>query len=148
MLAMRVTLDYGKTGLEVELPDDRVVGPLHIKPAAPLADPVAVLHQALANPIGTPPLAELARGRKDACILVCDITRPVPNPILLPPILKTLEDAGVRWSANADMPGGRFRLGNLITYSDQGRIHDCLADGVVDAGHDGDFELRADAVGA
>ena len=95
MLAMRVTLDYGKTGLEVELPDDRVVGPLHIKPAAPLADPVAVLHQALANPIGTPPLAELARGRKDACILVCDITRPVPNPILLPPILKTLEDAGI-----------------------------------------------------
>ena len=70
MLAMRVTLDYGKTGLEVELPDDRVVGPLHIKPAAPLADPVAVLHQALANPIGTPPLAELARGRKDACIPV------------------------------------------------------------------------------
>ena len=95
MLAMRVTLDYGKTGLEVELPDDRVVGPLHIKPAAPLADPVAVLHQALANPIGTPPLAELSRGRKDACILVCDITRPVPNPILLPPILKTLEDAGI-----------------------------------------------------
>ena len=50
-----------------------------------------------------------------------------------PAALKTLEDAGVRWSANADMPGGRVRLGNLITYSDQGRIHDCLADGVVDA---------------
>ena len=34
---MRVTLDYGKTGLSVELPDDGVVGPLAIRPATPLA---------------------------------------------------------------------------------------------------------------
>lgn len=50
-----------------------------------------------------------------------------------PAALKTLEDAGVRWTANADLPGGRVRLGNLITYADQSRIHDCLADGLVDA---------------
>src|SRR5690349_410049 len=92
---MRVTLDYGRTGLDVELPDDRVVGPLAIRPAAPLADPEAAVAKALASPIGTPPLAELARGRKDACILVCDITRPVPNRIILPPLLKTLEEQGI-----------------------------------------------------
>ncbi len=92
---MRVTLDYGRTGLDVELPDDRVVGPLAIRPAAPLADPETAVANALANPIGTPPLAELARGRKDACILVCDITRPVPNRIILPPLLKTLEEQGI-----------------------------------------------------
>ena len=34
---------------------------------------------ALEQPIGTPALREIARGRKDACILICDITRPVPN---------------------------------------------------------------------
>ena len=50
---MRVTLDYGKTGLDVELPAERVVGPLSIQPAAPLADPVDALNRALANPIGT-----------------------------------------------------------------------------------------------
>ncbi|MBI1324163.1 transporter substrate-binding domain-containing protein [bacterium] len=50
-----------------------------------------------------------------------------------PAALKTLEDAGIRWSANAQVPGGKVRLGNLITYSDQSRIHDCLADGIVDA---------------
>ena len=33
----------------------------------------------LAHPIGTPPLAELARGRRSACVAICDITRPVPN---------------------------------------------------------------------
>jgi nickel-dependent lactate racemase len=92
---MRVKLEYGKTGLDVELPDDRVVGPLAIRPAPPLENPEAVLREKLARPTGTPALAELARDRKSACILICDITRPVPNSLLLPPILKTLEDAGI-----------------------------------------------------
>jgi nickel-dependent lactate racemase len=92
---MRITLDYGRTGLEVELPDERVVGPLAIKPAAPLAHPETAVANAIANPIGSPPLAQLARGRKNACILVCDITRPVPNKIILPPLLRTLEEQGI-----------------------------------------------------
>jgi nickel-dependent lactate racemase len=92
---MRIKLDYGRTGLDVTLPDDRVVGPLEIRPAPPLANPEQALADALARPIGTPPLAELARGRKDACILVCDITRPVPNRLILPPLLRTLEGQGI-----------------------------------------------------
>ena len=48
-----------------------------------------------ASPIGTPPLAELASGRKNACILICDITRPVPNQLILPPMLRTLEEQGI-----------------------------------------------------
>jgi nickel-dependent lactate racemase len=92
---MRVTLDYGRTGLDVELPDDRVVGPLAIRPAAPLAIPAEAVARALAHPVGTRPLAEIARGRKGACILVCDITRPVPNRVLLPPLLRTLEEQGL-----------------------------------------------------
>ena len=93
---MRLTLDYGKTGLAVDLPDDRLIAPpLSIRPAPPLADPAAALEQALASPTGTKPLAELARGKRTACVVVCDITRPVPNSLLLPPILRTLETAGV-----------------------------------------------------
>jgi len=93
---MQLTLDYGKTGLPITLPDDRLLAPpLTIRPAAPLIDPSAVLEAALKNPIGTMPLAELAKGKKSACVVVCDITRPVPNSFLLPPILRTLEAAGV-----------------------------------------------------
>jgi len=92
---MRVKLEYGKTGLDVELPDDRVVGPLAIRPAPPLENPEGILREKLARPTGSPALAELARNRKSACILICDITRPVPNTVLLPPILKTLEEAGI-----------------------------------------------------
>jgi nickel-dependent lactate racemase len=92
---MRITLDYGRTGLDVELPDDRVIGLLAIRETEPLADPEGAIAQALARPIGSPPLAEVAKGRRNACILVCDITRPVPNRLLLPPLLGTLEEQGI-----------------------------------------------------
>ncbi len=92
---MRVRLDYGRQGLEVELPDENVVGPLAIQPVPPLEDPASALSAALAKPIGTPPLAELARGRESACILICDITRPVPNELILSQVLPTLEQAGI-----------------------------------------------------
>jgi len=39
----------------------------------------------------------------------------------------------VRWSSNENKPGKQVMLDNLIAYSDQSRIHNCLADGVVDA---------------
>lgn len=93
---MKVTLDYGKTGLEVTLPADRMLAPpLAIREAVPLTDVTGDLDRALAAPIGTAPLAELARGKKTACILICDITRPVPNTVILPAILRTIEAAGV-----------------------------------------------------
>ncbi len=92
---MKIELDYGRTGLAVEIPDANIVGPLRIKPTQPLGNPAQALAAALALPTGTQPLAQLARGRQNACILVCDITRPVPNKIILPPILRILEDAGI-----------------------------------------------------
>lgn len=93
---MQVTLDYGRTGLPITLPDDRLLAPpLTISPAPPLPDPEAALVAALAAPTGTAPLAELAKGKRTACVVVCDITRPVPNAMILPPLLRTLEAAGV-----------------------------------------------------
>jgi nickel-dependent lactate racemase len=92
---MRITLDYGRTGLEIEVPDERLVGPLGIRPVPPLADPVRAVRDALDQPISSPPLAALARGRRNACILVCDVTRPVPNRLLLPPILEILQRQGI-----------------------------------------------------
>ena len=92
---MHLVLDYGRTGLPVTLPDDRIIGPLMLREAPPLAEPASAISDAIATPIGTRPLAELARGKKDACVVICDITRPVPNQLILPPILSTLEAAGI-----------------------------------------------------
>jgi ABC-type amino acid transport substrate-binding protein len=50
-----------------------------------------------------------------------------------PAAFATLEAAGLRWAANLDKPGGKVKLANLIAYTDQSRIHDCLAEKAVDA---------------
>jgi lactate racemase len=91
---MRVTLDYGRTGLTVDLPN-QTIGPLAIKPTPPLAEPERAIAATLRHPMGTPPLEKIAQGRKNACILICDVTRPVPNRLILPPMLQTLEAAGI-----------------------------------------------------
>ena len=92
---MRVHLNYGRTGLDVELPDRNVVKVLKYQPADPLPDPTAALCRRLAEPSGAPPLAAIARDRRDACVVICDVTRPVPNAAILPPLLETLERAGI-----------------------------------------------------
>lgn len=92
---MQISLEYGHGTLRVELPEQRVIRTLSYKPAAPLADPVAALQGQLDEPIGSSPLRQLAAGRRTACVVISDITRPVPNTVLLPPILKTLESAGI-----------------------------------------------------
>lgn len=50
-----------------------------------------------------------------------------------PAALQILEHRGLRWRANRHRPGGRVELANLLAYNDQGVIHDCLVNGVVDA---------------
>ncbi len=92
---MLVNLSYGKTGLQVELPDRNVRHVLEMPKLPPVPDPGAAVVAALADPIGTAPLAELAAGRKDAIIVVSDITRPVPNSVLLPPLLSGLVEVGL-----------------------------------------------------
>ena len=91
--ALRVR--YGAGWLPVEPPPGVDTWAVTASMPPPLPDPSAALGEALNAPLGTPPLLELARGKRTACILVCDGTRPVPNQLVLPPVLHTLERAGV-----------------------------------------------------
>ena len=92
---MQVRLDYGRDGLEISIPDDIAVSVLEPAKGVPLPDPRAAVATALAAPIGTAPLAELARGRRDAVVVISDKTRPVPYGVVLPPLLETLTHAGI-----------------------------------------------------
>ena len=65
------------------------------KPTGPLADVKEAILAALAHPIGSPPLRELARAGDRACIVFTDSTRASPDWLLVPPILRELEEAGV-----------------------------------------------------
>jgi nickel-dependent lactate racemase len=93
---MRLELSYGKGFLPVEF-DERWQVTVIRKPPMPVEpDAPAAMRAALSHPVGARPLADEARNARSACVLICDITRPVPNGLLLPAILRQLLDAGMR----------------------------------------------------
>lgn len=94
-MARTVELAFGKSGLTVDLPDGYEYTVLEAKSAPALPDAGAALEQALEAPIGSLPLRELARGKRTAAISVCDITRPAPNRVVLPHVLRRLDEAGI-----------------------------------------------------
>jgi len=92
---MAIQLLYGRGTLPIAPPRGCVATVIEKRAMPVLADPVGAVRDALAQPVGALPLAELARGKRSACILICDITRPVPNGLFLAPLVRTLLDAGV-----------------------------------------------------
>ncbi|MBX3026550.1 nickel-dependent lactate racemase [bacterium] len=92
---MQIRLDYGRTGLLVDLPDDVDVSVLEPQKGAPLPDPAAAVAAAIAAPIGSAPLRALARGKRDAVVVISDKTRPIPYGVVLPPILAALAAGGL-----------------------------------------------------
>ncbi len=50
---------------------------------------------ALLAPVGSPPLHELARGKRSAVVVTDDLARPTPAARLLPPMLESLAAAGI-----------------------------------------------------
>ena len=92
---MQAHFAFGRHGLDVTLPDGPAYLLLKSRSAPAIADPDAALAHALDHPIASAPLAELARGKRTAAISVCDITRPAPNSVTLPPLLARLHAAGI-----------------------------------------------------
>ncbi|MGH9616923.1 MAG: nickel-dependent lactate racemase [Acidobacteriaceae bacterium] len=93
---MNVHVSFGKQGLALNLPDGPRYQIVKVHSAPPLPDVEQAIGAALDAPVAGPPLIELARGKKSAAISICDITRPAPNPLTLPPMLDRLHRAGIR----------------------------------------------------
>jgi nickel-dependent lactate racemase len=92
---MDINLLYGKKELLLNLPEHINVQVINKHPMPVLANSNRAIRDAFVNPIQSPTVPELARGKKSACILICDITRPVPNGLILPPLVQTLIEAGI-----------------------------------------------------
>lgn len=90
---MQVQLSYGRTGLTVEVPEDSVV----ILPTEldGLPDERQAVSDALAEPLSGPSLEQLALGAKRVVVVFPDLTRPMPNRTVLPPLLGELERCGI-----------------------------------------------------
>lgn len=90
-----VRFAFGKSGINLRLPEGPNYQLVESRSAAALEDVQAALEAALDRPIGSPPLSEMARGKQSAAISICDITRPAPNSTTLPPILRRLRESGI-----------------------------------------------------
>ncbi|MEE4165999.1 MAG: nickel-dependent lactate racemase [Desulfocapsaceae bacterium] len=93
---MNHQLLYGKGALTIQLPEHIQATPIIKHPMPVIPDTPESVKQALLNPVQSPPLADLAKSRKTACILICDITRPVPNGLVLPALVDALTEAGMK----------------------------------------------------
>jgi lactate racemase len=92
---MKYLMSYGRTGLNLEFPDHWDVTVIRKKTMPVLPNPVTAMAEALKQPIGSKTLVEEAKGRSNACILICDVTRPVPNGLILPAVIRELLQAGL-----------------------------------------------------
>ncbi|MCE0521287.1 MAG: nickel-dependent lactate racemase [Methylacidiphilales bacterium] len=90
-----IEISYGKGRLPVHLPSGAEATLIRKKPLPKLPDAHSAIRRALDQPIDSRPLRALAKGRRSACILICDITRPVPNHLFLRPIIEDLLAAGM-----------------------------------------------------
>ena len=78
-----LTIAFGRGHLSLSLPPEAAPTVVRKRSLPKLKDAAGTIAQALNAPIGSAPLGELARGKTSACILICDITRPVPNRLFL-----------------------------------------------------------------
>lgn len=85
-------LPYYKGHINCTIPDELVAGVLVSKTEdyKPAMSEVELVKDALLHPIGSLPLAELAKGKKHIVIISSDHTRPVPSHITMPLLLEEI----------------------------------------------------------
>lgn len=101
-MASKVELMFGRGHIAVDIGPGVEVVVVEKPPMDLLPDPSLAVQHSIDNPApvtaggaGLPPLKEFAQGKQTACILICDITRPVPNGLTLPVLVRALLDGGV-----------------------------------------------------
>ncbi|MFK7859525.1 MAG: nickel-dependent lactate racemase [Granulosicoccus sp.] len=86
---------YGRGTIGITMPESARAHVIQ-KPDFPQADSADnVFAEAMDKPIGSEPLDILCQGCNSACILICDITRPVPNHVFLRPMIQTMMAQGI-----------------------------------------------------
>ena len=134
---MNLSFPYGKTFLEIDIPESRLQGVLvsslhsyHAK-----KDQFALVAEALQNPIGTPKLSELAQGKEKIVLIASDHTRPVPSKAIVPQMLREIRRGnpeaditiliatGCHRETSRDELIGKF--GEEIVNNEKFAVHDC-----------------------
>lgn len=135
---MKVDLNYGRQGLEINLPDGVDVLATRFIPGIP--DEAEGIRKALQEPISSPPLSTLVEAGDRVIVVHTDITRATPNERILPVLLDELLSGGIA-SQDITLLNGlgthrpqtenelRGMLGDQIVDGYRCLQHDCNDDG-------------------
>lgn len=132
---MEIRLPYGNRELRWQAPENVSVLTSRVDQLKSAADGQSIVRAAMAAPIGSPPLRELAAGKKTCTILISDHTRPVPSRDILPPMLEELRAGSPDIEITLLVATGFHRpttadeivkkLGSEIASREKIVIHDC-----------------------
>lgn len=132
-----IKLPYGREQVEVQIPDERINAILvsdmhHYKPELSQVD---LVKQAIENPIGTPRLREIAKGKNKVVVIASDHTRPVPSKIIMPLMLEEIRKGNPEADITILIATGCHRettkaeleskFGPEIMSSEKIIVHDC-----------------------
>ncbi len=90
-----VRLPYGEGHISVKVPERYLKSVVEPRKMPPIPDPILEMDQALAMPMNSPSLKEMAERGRSPCILVSDSTRPTPSGFIASQALGVLKEAGV-----------------------------------------------------
>ena len=137
---------YGREGIAHTFRDGELTATLisHIEEYTPLAGEQELVEQALANPVDSAPLSELAKGKRNIVVICSDHTRPVPSKVIIPPMLRQIRagnpDADITLLIATGCHRGTTKeelvdkFGADIVANEKIAIHDCVEDEMVHLG--------------
>ncbi len=86
----RVEIPYHRTRLQLDIPEQELLGVYHSRLPEAVADENGEIERALRHPIGSRRLCDLAARSSRAVVICSDHTRPVPSKAIIPPLLAEL----------------------------------------------------------
>lgn len=127
---------YDEGTMDLQVPDDTPVLVSRIDALKSERSGEAIVREAMASPIASPRLKELAKGKKDCVIIISDHTRPVPSQDILPAMIEELREASPDIDISLLVATGfhrptsteelRKKLGDALyeEFKDKIRVHD------------------------
>ena len=92
---MKIELPFGKEKRELSIPDENLLQVLTPNETAPGLTGTEEVVRALEHPIASDRLRDLVKTGQKVAIVTSDITRPMPSYLVLPPVLKELNEGGI-----------------------------------------------------
>lgn len=133
----RFELPYGREKIGCDIPEDRLAGVLAsgLNTYDPGRNGQQLVAEAMASPIGSLRLCELARGKRKVVVIISDHTRPVPSRVILPLMLREIRQGNPDAEITLLVATGchrettpeelRAKLGEEIYAREKIVVHDC-----------------------